>query len=226
MRDAYHEELAWIVGQLIEMTGETKTALCGATAALLSADSAAAARVINADAKVDAARAGIERRTLDLIARQQPVASDLRVLLAGLRIATDLERAGDHAAHLARLTRRRSPAHAIPDSLHGIVRQMAELAEQIVDDAGSAIAASDVRQATRLDAADDALDDMVRHIFTVIVSSGWIYGVEAALDVAAAARHYERFADHAVSVARQVAFLVTGEIPAQQGDLAMRGIKE
>lgn len=226
MRDAYHEELAWILGRLVDMTDEIKTALHRATAALLSADNAAAAGVINGDAKVDDARSRVERRTLDLIARQQPVAGDLRVLMAGLRIATDLERAGDHAVHLARLTRRRFPAHAIPDSLHGLVRQMAEVAERIVDDAGTAIAASDSRQAMRLDAADDAIDDMVRHLFTVIVSTVWTYGVEAALDVAAAARHYERFADHAVSVARQVAFLVTGEVPIQQRSLATRGATE
>ncbi|MCL6551351.1 MAG: phosphate transport system regulatory protein PhoU, partial [Acidothermus cellulolyticus] len=117
MRDAYHEELDALRVDMVDLARRVRTAMSRASHALLEGDLAVAEEVIDGDDDVDQMRRDIERRIVDLIARQQPVASDLRVLTAGLRIVADLERAGDHAVHLAKLARRRYPMTVVPEPL-------------------------------------------------------------------------------------------------------------
>ena len=119
MRDAYHEELDAITEQLVEMTQLVGQAISLATQALLNSDLAVAESVIDGDDSIDLLRQNADARTVDLIARQQPVAGDLRALTTGLRITSDLERSGDLAVHVAKLARRKFPACAVPDELAG-----------------------------------------------------------------------------------------------------------
>ena len=114
MRDAYHEELEALTDQLVEMTRLVGSAINRATTALLDADLTLAESVIAADDAVDALRDELERRAFDLLARQQPVASDLRIIVTTLRMSADLERMGDLARHVARVARRRYPEPAVP----------------------------------------------------------------------------------------------------------------
>jgi phosphate transport system protein len=213
MRDAYHEDLDAITDQLVEMAGLVGSMMGRATTALLDADLALAEGVISADDSVDALYAQVEKLALDLLARQQPVASDLRVLITSLRMVADLERMGDYAMHVAKLARRRYPDKAIPPELRSTVLEMGQVAQQIVEKAGSVIAGRDVSLALELESDDDVMDDYQKKLFTRLLSDERRVSVEAAIDVTLCGRYYERFADHAVSVARRVVFLVTGERP-------------
>ncbi len=211
MRDTYHDELDAISSSLVEMANLVGSAMSRATTALLDGDLQLAEQVIAADEAVDARYREVEARAFDLLARQQPVASDLRVLVTSLRMVADLERMGDNAAHVAKIARRRYPSSAVPPALRSTVLQMGHAAEEIVAKAGSVVAGRDLALAAELEKDDDVMDELHRQLFTAILDDRWDQGVEAAIDITLVGRHYERFADHAVSVARRVVYLVTGE---------------
>ncbi len=211
MREQFHDELAGLSDQMVEMTRLVGSAIARATTALLDADLTLAETVITADETIDALQLELEERALALLARQQPVATDLRVIVTSLRMSADLERMGDLARHLAKLARMRYPNSAVPAELRATVLQMGQVAERIVAKAGSVIATRDVVVADELETDDDAMDELHRHVFSALLSPTWVHGIETAVDITLCGRYYERFADHAVSVARRVVFLATGE---------------
>jgi phosphate transport system protein len=211
MRNTYHDELDAISASLVEMTNLVGSAMSRATTALLDADLTLAEMVITNDDVVDALYRDIENKAFDLLARQQPVASDLRVVVTSLRMVADLERMGDNAVHVAKIARRRYPASAVPPALRSTVLKMGHAAEEIVAKAGSVIARRDIEMAAELEKDDDVMDELHRQLFTAILDDEWSEGIEPAIDITLAGRYYERFADHAVSVARRVVYLVTGE---------------
>ena len=211
MREQFHEELDALSDVLVEMTRLVGSAIDRATIALLDADLALAESVIEADEAVDALQIELEERSLALLARQAPVATDLRVVVTGLRMSADLERMGDLARHVAKLARMRYPASAIPAELRATILQMGQVAERIVAKTGSVVASRDLTVAGELETDDDDMDALHRELFTVLLDGEWEPGIETAVDVTLCGRFYERFADHAVSVAQRVTFLVTGE---------------
>ncbi|KIQ62709.1 MULTISPECIES: phosphate signaling complex protein PhoU [Kitasatospora] len=211
MRDAYHEELDSISDGLVEMARLVGSAMGRATTALLDADLELAESVIAADEKINNLHHDLENRAIDLLARQQPVATDLRIVVTSLRMSSDLERCGDLARHVAKVARLRYPETAVPNDLHPIVLEMGQLAQRLVAKAGLVIATKDVDKALELEADDDAIDALHRELFSHLLDDRWHHGIETAVDVTLVGRYYERFADHAVSVAKRVVFLVTGE---------------
>ncbi len=211
MRDAYHEELDSIGDSLVEMARLVGSAMGRATTALLDADLGLAESVIAADEKVNALHHDLENRAIDLLARQQPVATDLRIVVTSLRMSADLERCGDLARHVAKVARLRYPASAVPHDLHPIVLEMGQLAQRLVAKAGLVIATKDVDAALELERDDDAIDALHRELFAHLIDDRWQHGIETGVDVTLVGRYYERFADHAVSVAKRVVYLVTGE---------------
>lgn len=211
MRAQFEGELKGITDQLVDMTRVVGSAVARATTALLDADLGLAEGVIESDARIDEKAQALEEKVQVLLIRQQPVATDLRVLLTALRMSSELERMGDLAMHVAKVARLRYPNSAIPPELRGTIVQMGQTAEVIVAKAGSVIAGRDVTMAGELETDDDVMDALHRSLFTALLSPNWTYGVEAAVDVTLCSRYFERFADHAVSVARRVVFLVTGE---------------
>jgi phosphate transport system protein len=211
MRDAYHEELDSIGDDLVRMCQMVGSAMGRATTALLDADLSVAESVISADEKVDALHHELENRAIALLARQQPVATDLRIVVTSLRMSADLERCGDLARHVAKLARLRYPETAVPGDLHSIVLEMGQLAQRLVAKAGLVIATKDVDLALELESDDDAMDALHRELFSHLLDDRWHHGIETAVDVTLAGRYYERFADHAVAVAKRVVYLVTGE---------------
>jgi len=211
VRDSYHEQLDAIGDGLVEMSRLAGSAVNRATTALLDADLELAQKVIDGDAVVNSLYRSIEAQAFDLMARQQPVAGDLRVLVTSLRMVVDLERTGDYAVHLAKIARRRYPASAVPPEVRSIVLEMGQTAQRIAVKAGSVIASRDLDLAAELLRDDDTMDALHNKLFTAMLSSNWQYGTEAAIDVTLAGRYYERLADHATAVARRVVYLVTGE---------------
>lgn len=211
MRDVYHEELDSIGGTLIEMAGLVGTAIGRATTALLDADLPIAESVISADDAVDALQDLLDARALDLLARQQPVAGDLRTIITSLRMSADLERMGDLARHIAKVARLRYPDSAIPPELRATIEEMGRIAQDLAKKAGEVIEGRDVDAARELPEEDDAMDALHRKLFGALLDAKAAYSVETAIDVTLLGRYYERFADHAVSVAKRLIFLVTGE---------------
>lgn len=209
MRKVFHEELDSITDQLVDMTRLAGSAMSRATVSLLDADLHMAEDVITGDRALDEARARLDTLSIDVLARQQPVATDLRVVVTALRMSSDLERMGDLARHVAKVARLRYPASAVPAGLRAHVLEMGQVAERIVAKAGSVIAARDVDMAVTLEQDDDAMDELHRRLFTVLSTS--TLPTETIVDLTLLGRYYERFADHAVSVARRVVYLVTGE---------------
>lgn len=221
MRDAFHEELDHTSDMLVEMTRLAGSAMARATTALLDADIELAESVIAADETLDRMQRELDDISVNLLAQQQPVATDLRIIVTGMRMSADLERMGDLARHIAKVARRRYPDSAVPPVLRATVLEMGQVAERIVAKAGSVIASKNLTSAIELEQDDDEMDRLHRQIFATLLGGHWDAGIEAAVDITLVGRYYERFADHAVSVARRVVYLVTGEwhesyVPARQ----------
>lgn len=217
MRDQFYEQLDGVVDDLVSLTETVRTAVADATTALLEADARRAEAVIAGDAEIDSATELIEERALLLLATQQPVASDLRQLVATLRMLTDLQRMGDLAVHVAKVARMRVPNPAVPPQLHPTIRSMAKVADSMVDAASRIVADRDVDAAGELENEDDEMDLLRRDLFRFILAEDWEHGVEPAIDIALLGRYYERVGDHAVSMARRVVYLVTGHLPTEAG---------
>lgn len=210
LRSAFQDELDGVTSTLVELSTIVGTAIEKATHALLTANLAEAEEVIAADDRVDQIQHDLDGRIIDIIARQQPVASDLRALITALRMSADLERMGDMAHHVAKIARIRHPQAAVPPELMLTIEEMGKVAKTIADKAGLVINSRDVDKALELERDDDAMDILHRKIFTTLLDDSWPHDTETAIDMTLVGRYYERFADHAVSVARRVYFLVTG----------------
>ena len=211
LRSAFQDELDGVTATLVELSSTVSAAIEKATHALLTANLNEAEEVIAADDRIDHMQHELDSRIIDIIARQQPVASDLRALVTALRMSADLERMGDMAHHVAKITRLRHPQGAVPSELLLTIEEMGKVAKAISDKAGAVINSRDVEKALELEKDDDAMDILHRRLFTTLLDEKWAHGTETAIDITLIGRYYERFADHAVSVARRVYFLVTGK---------------
>lgn len=213
MRAAYSEQLSDLAGELAAMCGLAEVAMQLASQSLLQADLPLAEQVIEEDERIDELRAECEEKAFALLALQAPVAGDLRTVVSGLHIVSDIERMGDLALHVAKIARRRHPDHVLPEDVRPFFAEMGKVAVALAASARSVLLTRDPEQAARLEEEDDAMDDLHRHLFSLMMDREWPHGVAAAVDVTLLGRFYERFADHAVQVARRVIFLVTGQMP-------------
>jgi phosphate transport system protein len=211
MREAYHKELESISQTLVEMANLVGSAMRRATGALLDADLQAAQSATSAKEQVEELQRDLEERAIAVLARQQPVATGLRVVVTSLRMSADLERCGVLAKHVASVALRRHPQHAVPDDLRRTLLEMGQLAQRLMAQAAEVLITHDVDAAVQMEQDDDRMDELHRMIFRHLMDERWHHGVETAVDVTLVGRYYERFADHAVSIARRVVYLVTGE---------------
>ncbi|CAB5045813.1 unannotated protein [freshwater metagenome] len=210
-RSVFQDELDGISQSLVKLTEMVIISMSKATLAVLKSDLKLAEEVIADDVKIDEFQHEIDNRVIDIIARQQPVASDLRALVAALRMGSDLERMGDLAEHVAKLARRRHPESAVPAELIATVTAMGDAAEKITQKTGIVISTRDTELALQVDKDDDVMDTLHRELIAILIEPIWEHGIEAAIDLTLLGRYYERFADHAVSISRRVYFLVTGK---------------
>ncbi|RIV37185.1 phosphate signaling complex protein PhoU [Micromonospora radicis] len=211
MRDEFRAELQSVSQLLVEMAEGVRAALRQATRALLTADRRAAELVVEQDAEIDGRYRQVEERVCDLLARQAPVASDLRAMITALHVAADLERMGDLADHVAKTALRRHPSPAVPAELRPVFTDMAGIADRMAEKIAAVLAHPDADLAAELDRDDDAMDELHKGLFGVLLGADWPYGVETAIDATLLGRFYERFADHAVNSAEHVVYLITGE---------------
>ncbi|HNM83196.1 phosphate signaling complex protein PhoU [Gordonia sp. (in: high G+C Gram-positive bacteria)] len=215
MRTAYHEQLSALTEHLGEMCGLSGRAMEHATQALLQADLVLAEQVITDHDQIVAMSHQAEENAFVLLALQAPVAGDLRSIVSSIQIVADIDRMGALALHVAKIARRRHPQHALPEEVNGYFAEMGRLAVELGNSAQEVLLSRDPEKAARIREDDDAMDDLHRHLFTVLMDRDWKHGVAAAVDVTLLGRFYERFADHAVEVARRVIFQVTGTLPEE-----------
>jgi phosphate transport system protein len=213
VRDQYQDQLAALGDALADMCLQVATAMELATRALLEADLQLAEKVIAEDLRIDDLRADAEEKAFGLLALQSPVATDLRVVISAIHGAGDIERMGDLALHVAQAARRRHPQSVLPDEVVPYFTEMGKIATALARKAGDVIRSRDVETAATLEADDDAMDDLHRHLFSVLMGPNWSHGVGPAVDITLLGRFYERYADHAVTVSRRVVYVVTGRMP-------------
>ena len=210
IRSVFQEELDGVSQSLVDLSNMASDSIHNATQALIEADLKIAEEVISYDEKIDLYQHDLDTRIIDIIARQQPVASDLRALVTALRMSADLERMVDLAHHIAKVARLRHPANVLPAELKDLVNHIGSVAENISRKIPTLIETRDIEMALQLEKDDDEMDKLHRQLIGTMTNSSWTHGIESAVDITLLGRYYERFADHAVSVSRRVYFLVTG----------------
>ncbi len=208
--DPLPRQLADLAKLLSEMSTAAAGALRNATTALLDRRERLAQQVIAGDAAIDGMRAQVEETAVDALLFHAPVAGDLRAVVAAIRAAGDLERMGDLALHVAQVAER---GRKVPVEVAGDFAEMGRLAVAMAVKTAEVAGTRNVLLAIELDADDDAMDVLHKHMFTVLMDPTWSHGVPMAVDMTLLARYYERFADHAVMVAAETVYAVTGEEP-------------
>jgi phosphate transport system protein len=213
MRTSYHDELSALSNRVGDMCGLAADAMEHATEALLGADLSIAEQVIADHEHIVAMSNQTENSAIKLLALQQPVAGDLRKIVSAIHVGADIERMGALAVHVARISRLRHPACALPGDVRATFSEMGSRAVKLARTAQEVLMSRDPDKAARLRDQDDAVDDEHRHLFTLLIDHEWRDGVCSAVDVVLLGRFYERFADHAVEIGKRVVFEATGGLP-------------
>lgn len=222
MRDIFEAELAQLGQDLVAMSGRVQQAISSAGIALLTADLQLAESVIADDLAIDALERDLDDRCVRLLAQQQPVATDLRVVVSALRMSASLERMGDLARHVAQVTRARYPVVAVPTGLEPTFTQMQDAAVRVARRVTTLLETRDMALAESIQQDDDLLDELHASTFTSMLAGPWERSTQETVDVTLLGRYYERFGDHGVSVARRMVYLVTGDIADALDPAAVR----
>ncbi|NKQ51834.1 phosphate signaling complex protein PhoU [Amycolatopsis sp. K13G38] len=208
MRTAYHEELARFHDRLGDLAGLAEGAIRQATQAVLDNDIDAARKLSAEEETISRLHRLLDADAVTLIARQQPVASELRTIVAGLRMSGDLDRMGALARHIAEIVQRRHPRAVVPEPLRALVAEMGETAQRMAAMARAAMASRDPAAAAELDRQDNEMDRLETTLAQRVIECTPPVEPATAMDLALIGRFYERFGDHAVALAARVAYLV------------------
>ncbi|MDZ5144509.1 phosphate signaling complex protein PhoU [Microbacterium testaceum] len=211
MREVFHQSLEDVQSRLVEIADLVTVAIDRATRAFGTSDVSLAEEVIEADAVIDEKAFELDELAIEILARQQPVARDLRIVVTALRVSASLERMGDMAEHIAQLARSRFPERAIPKGLKSTFTRMGELDVEVARKLAELLRTQDLRIAEAIRDADDDIDELHVSVFEKVLGDSWKGEATATVDATLASRYHERFADHAVSVAKKVVYLATGD---------------
>lgn len=217
LRTAYLRSLDDLWDAMAALARLDAVAIERASAALIGADQALAESVISDERDIAARAVELEDRATELIMRQQPVASDLRLAMSTVTMAPALARMGGLARHVAFTARMRTPQPAVVAELHDLFASMGDTAVGMANDLATVLAGRDAVGAARIEDSDSVMDGLHRSLFARALAPTWSHDVEPAIDAALLGRFYERFADQAVTVARRVQFIVTGTYPREGG---------
>ena len=199
-----HAEVDSLIGDLATIVRLAGQLMANASGALHEADLKFAEAVISDADEMKARCRDADQRCFDLLDLTASVTIDLRMVVAAMQVVKDLQRMCNLAQHIAEIARLKHPIKPIPADIRPISLQMGLLASRLAEDAAAAIESRDPISAARLEQSDDEVDLLRRRIFKVLFSDDWSHGVEPAVDTALIGRYYERFADHAVAIARKV----------------------
>jgi len=211
MRDVFQQELAEVQERLVEIATLVATSIEKATTAFNESNVSLAETVIEDDDKIDELAAALDELAITILARQQPVARDLRIVVSALRISASLERMGDMAEHIAQLARYRFPDKVVPKSLRSTFAELGSLDVAIAQKLVELLKTEDVRLAEEIRNDDDRIDALHLSVFDKVLGETWKGGAVDTVDATLASRYHERFADHAVSIAKKVQYLATGD---------------
>ena len=207
----FHDELSHVKVRLLTMSGEAEAALGLAVEALLQRDGEKAGRVIAGDRVIDSMEVEIEEQCINLLALQQPMARDLRMLTSALKIANDLERVGDHAVNIAQSAERLSQARPIAPEPE--IVEMARLARDMLSDALEAFIRGDAAAGREVCLRDDKVDALHRSVFRILLTHMMEdpHMIGAGMELFLVSRNLERVADLATNIGEDVVFLVEGK---------------
>ena len=211
MREVFQQELADVQDRLVEIAGLVEQAIEQATTAFNSSDVSLAETVIADDHRIDELAASLDELAIDILARQQPVARDLRIVVSALRISASLERMGDLAEHIAQLARTRFPEKVVPKDLRPTFKELGRLDVSIAKKLTRLLETESAELAEEIRDDDDLVDDLHLSVFDKVLGETWKGGASDIVDSTLASRYHERFADHAVSIAKKVQYLQTGD---------------
>ena len=197
--------------RLVEIASLVAVSIENATKAFNDSDVSLAEAVIADDDEIDAAAAELDELAINILARQQPVARDLRIVVSALRISASLERMGDMAEHIAQLARYRFPDKVVPKSLRGTFAELGALDVAVAKKLVELLKDEDVRVADEIRNDDDKIDALHLSVFDKVLGETWKGAAVDTVDATLASRYHERFADHAVSIAKKVQYLATGD---------------
>ncbi|KGA05743.1 MAG: phosphate signaling complex protein PhoU [Pontimonas sp.] len=211
MRELFQQELHEVQDRLVEIAQLVVDAITDAVEAFNKSDVTLAESVIVRDNKIDDAVVALDELAIAILARQAPVAKDLRIVVSALRISASLERMGDMAEHLAQLARYRFPEKVVPKTIRPIFKEMGVLDIELAKMLVVLLKTEDVEIAEKIRDEDDKVDALHLSVFETVLSDSWSQGTETTVDATLASRYLERFADHAVSIAKKMMYLATGE---------------
>ena len=211
MREVFQRELHEVQDRLVEMAESVSSIIEKATHAFLANEVAKADEAIALSESNEEKALALDELVIRILARQSPVARDLRILVSALRISASLERMGALAGHIASIARYRFPGSAVPDSLRKTFEEMGALDIQLAKKVTEVLRNTDVDQARAIQAEDERVDELHRHIFDVVLADDWRENAMFTVDVTLASRYFERFADHVVDISSKVSYLTTGE---------------
>ena len=216
MREVFQQELAEVQERLVEIATLVEISIDNATRAFNESNVSLAESVIADDDKIDEAAQALDELAIAILARQQPVARDLRIVVSALRISASLERMGDMSEHIAQLARYRFPDKVVPKSLRQTFSELGQLDVQIARKLTQLLRTEDTRIAEEIRNDDDQIDALHLSVFDKVLGETWKGAAVDTVDATLASRYHERFADHAVSIAKKVQYLVTGDwIPVE-----------
>lgn len=211
MREVFQQELREVQERLIEIASLVESSIENATRAFNESNVALADTVIADDDRIDELTVSLDELAINILARQQPVARDLRIVVSALRISASLERMGDMSEHIAQLARYRFPEKVVPKALRATFAEMGRLDVEVARKLTQLLTTEDVRIAQEIRSDDDRIDELHSSVFAKVLSDSWKGGAEDTVDATLASRYHERFADHAVSIAKKVQYLATGD---------------
>jgi len=211
MREVFQNQLADVQTRLVEMAESVTIIMDKASRAFLESDVALADEAIAlAEANENRALA-LDEIVIRVLAKQSPVARDLRILVSALRISASLERMGSLAGHIAAIARYRYPGSAVPAALRDTFAEMGRLDIELGRRVTTLLKNTDVNLAREIQAEDARVDELHRHVFSIVLGDEWKENAMYTVDVTLASRYHERFADHVVDISTKVSYLTTGE---------------
>jgi phosphate transport system protein len=211
MREVFQQELAEVQERLARTARLVAISIEKATRAFNESDVSLAEEVIADDSQIDELTVELDELAITILARQQPVARDLRIVVSALRISASLERMGDMSTHIAQLARYRFPDKVIPNSLRPTFVEMGALDVKIANMLAELLTTEDMDLAERIRNEDDKVDALHLSVFDAVLGETWKGQAADTVDATLASRYHERFADHAVSIAKKVQYLGTGD---------------
>jgi len=211
VREVFQQELREVQERLVEIAGFVAVSITNATQAFNESNVSLAETVIADDDKIDIAARELDELAINILARQQPVARDLRIVVSALRISASLERMGDMAEHIAQLARYRFPDKVVPKSLRSTFAELGALDVEIANKLVELLTTEEVRIAEEIRNDDDRIDALHLSVFDKVLGETWKGAAVDTVDATLASRYHERFADHAVSIAKKVQYLATGD---------------